>query len=74
MCFPPLFTLLYMFHMLFVIFFFLLYLFYFLQLFLSNITENLTLYCCYCILELGGVRPIIYLCCTVYLHGYNRLK
>ena len=60
-------------HSLFVLVFFVLSWAYALQILVSTLLENLTLHCCYCVLEWNNVSPFRQLCFTGYLHSYNRL-
>ena len=72
MCLPPFSILLQLLCPLFVLVFFLLSLSHALPTLISALLENLTLHCCYCILECNNDIHIRQLCCTIYIYACNR--
>ena len=72
MCFTPFYIFLQLLHSLFVLVLFLLSWSHSLPTLLSDMLKTLTLHCCYCLLKCNYLRPVIHLCCTVYLYVCNR--
>ena len=55
-----------------VLFFFLLSWAHYIPTILYALLQNLSFYCCYCLLECNGEIPVRQLCCNVYLYVCNR--